>query len=329
MKRLLPLLLLAGCAELRTVTAPSDDLEDYRAYRIAAAEGTRLKRAQAYLEKHPGGTWSEEVKAAFDDEEPRFYEKAQTSRSGIRGYLADLPHGPHSDAALHLLIALDSSLEEAELTDLARRVRNDDAKLERAAQQRRAVGEAILGAIGVVLDDEVYGVARSEAPPKLRSLMIGRHSPTWGGVPRRREEDYFFLLPTRPDRESRLMTLEITLLEEKDVVVASRVEGSDLIVRWAEAEQIVRLDPSAPEDRTEAQVFVMGRLEGALERRFPAASCKDLRQGEELYHRACEGWEAVVRAGSNAGDNDVILIRSPRASVPATRPKGPNPRENR
>ena len=320
---------IAGCAELRSVTAPADDLEDYRAYRVSAAEGTRLRRAQNYLEKHPAGAWSAEVRAAFEDEEPRFYEKAQSSREGIRRYLADLPRGPHADAALHLLIALESSVEEAELNDLARRVRNDDAKLERAAVQRRAVGEAILGAIGVMIDEEMYGVPRSEAPPKLRSLMIGRHSPTWGGVPRVHEEDFFFLLPTRPERESRLMTLEVRLVEENDVVVASRVEGMDMIVRWAEAEQIVRLDSSAPEDRTEAQVFAMGRLEGALERRFPAASCADLRQGEELYHRACNGWEAVIRTGGNAGDNDVVMIRSPRASVPAkTSGRGKSP-ENR
>lgn len=310
-------LLLAGCAELRTVTASSDDLEDYRAYRVAAAEGTRLKRAQAYLERHPSGAWFDEVKAVWDDEEPKYFEQAQESRRGVRNYLADLPHGPHADAATHLLVAFESSIEDAELNDLARRVRNDDAKLERAAVQRRAVGEAILGALGVMLDESIYGIPRSEAPANLRALMLGRHSPTWGGAPKRMEEDYFFLLPTRPERESRLLTLEFTLLEENDTVVATKLEGMDLIVRWAEAEQIVRLDSALPEDRTEAQVFVMPRLEGALERRFPAGSCKDLRQGDELYHRACDGWEGVVTAGAKAGDNDKVLIRSPRASVPA------------
>jgi hypothetical protein len=309
----------AGCAELRTVTAPPGDLEDYRAYRVAAAEGTRLKRALEYLDKHPNGAWAPEVKAAFDDEEPRFYERAQASRQGVRNYLADLPNGPHADAALQLLVALESSLEEAELRDIARRVRNEDARLERAAVQRRAVGEGILGALGVLVDEDIYGIPRSEAPPKLRALMLGRHAPTWGGVPRTHEEDYFFLLPTRPERESRVMTLETTLIEDNDTIVASKLEGMDMIVRWAEAEQIVRLDSSAPEDRTEAQVFVMGRLEGAFERRFPSASCPDLRRGEELYHRACNGWEAVVTAGTKAGDNDTILIRSPRASVPNRR----------
>jgi hypothetical protein len=311
----------AGCAETRAMTAPSADLEDYRAFRVAAAEGTRLRRASEYLERHPNGTWAEEVRAIFNEEEPTFYERAQETREGVRRYLADLPHGPHADAGLALLVALDSSIEEAELNDLARRVRVQDAKLEAAAQQRRAVGEGILGALGVLLDDDTYGVPRQDASPALRGLLLGRHPSTWGGgVPKNHEEDYFYLLPTRPDRLSRVMTLETHLLEHDGMIVGARLEGSDMIVRWAEAEQIVRLDASAPEDRTEAQVFAMGRLEGALERRFPTGSCEDLRQGDELYHRRCSGWEATIRVGSDAGDKDTVIIHSPRGrKQPETR----------
>ena len=133
-------------------------------------------------------------------------------------------------------------------------------------------------------------------------------------MPARRERDLFFLLPTRPERESRLLTLvvEVQTVPEKDgVVVAGRISGADMFVRWSEADQIVKLDPSAEDDRTEAQVHAQSRLEGALERRFPAASCRDLRQGRELLHRACDGWEAVVVAGEHAGDDDVIVVRGP------------------
>lgn len=309
-------IVLTGCASLRTMTAPPNDLEDYRAYRVAAAEGTRLARAKKYLARHPDGAFAAEVKAAFDEEEPKWFEEAQGSREGVRRYLADLPDGPHAEAAIALLIAYGSSLEEAELQDLARKVRFEDARLEAAAVQRRAVGEGILGALGVLLDEDNYGRPRSEAPPALRTLMLGRHSPTWGGVPSAREEDYFFLLPTRPERESRLVTLETRLIEEGDLVVGAKLEGSDMIVRWAEADQIVRLDSEAPEDRTEAQVFAMGRLEGALERRFPAGSCGDLRRGQELFHRACNGWEAVVVAGTRPGEKDAVMIRAPHGRKP-------------
>lgn len=302
----------AGCAELRPTLAPADDVEDYRAFRVAAAEGTRLARAKRYLERHPSGTWAPEVRAAFDDEEPRYFAAAQESREGIRRYLADLPDGPHADAALALLAAFGSSMQDAELRDIARRVRYDDAKLEAAAVQRRAVGEGILSAVGVLLDDDVYGAPRADAPLKLRALLLGKDAPTWGGVPARREDDYFFLLPTRPERESRLLTLEIGVEEEGGVVRGGRVEGSDMFVRWAEADQIVRLDSSSAEDRTEAEVHAMARLEGALERRFPSSACPDARKDRELYHRACDGWEVVVTPGAKAGDKDAIVISGPR-----------------
>ncbi len=301
-----------GCAELRTIVAPTGDLEDYRAFRVAAAEGTRLSRAKRYIDLHPNGTWIREVRAAFEAEEPRYFEEAQASREGIRRYLADLPDGPHADAALSLLIAFGSSMQDAELRDIARHVQYEDAKLEAAAVQRRAVGEAILAAVGVLLDDDVYGSPRSEAPPKLRGLLVGKDAPTWGAVPGRHEDDYFFLLPTRPERESRLLTLEISVTETSGVVTGAVVEGSDMFVRWAEADQIVRLDASAPEDRTQAQVHAMSRLEGALERRFPSASCPDIKKDRELYHRACNGWEAAVVPGAKAGDKDAIILVSPR-----------------
>jgi hypothetical protein len=293
------------------MTASPGDLDDYRAFRVAAARGTRLARAKKYLDRHPTGAFSEEVRAAFDDEEPRYFEAAQSSREGVRRYLADLPDGPHASAALALLTALDANMQDAELRDIARRVRYGDAKLEAAAVQRRAVGEAILGAVGVFLDEGTYGVPRGEAPIALRSMMIGSTATTWGAVPARREQDLYFLLPTRPERESRLLTLEIALAERDGVVEGGSIEGADMFVYWAEADQITKLDPAAPEDRTEAQVHAMDRLGGALERRFPAATCPDARQGRELYRRACNGWEVRVASGSAAGEKDTIVIRGP------------------
>ncbi len=309
-RRVLGLAAMAsGCATLKPMVASPSDLEDYRAFRVAGAEGTRLARAKTYLERHPKGAFAEEVRGAFEDEEPRFFETSQATHEGARRYLADLPDGPHAAAALALLTALGSSMQDAELRDIARKARYDDAKLESAAVQRRAVGEAILGAIGVLLDEAVYGVPRTEGPPALRTLMTGRTASTWGSVPSRREEDLYFLLPTRPDRESRLMTLEVTLAETDGLVVGGRIEGANLFVLWAEADQIVKLDPSASEDRTEAQVHAMDRLGGALERRFPEATCPDARAGAELYHRACDGWEVVVLSGTQGGQKDAIVVR--------------------
>ncbi|MDB5216033.1 MAG: hypothetical protein JWO86_3960 [Myxococcaceae bacterium] len=298
-----------GCATFKPMISGSADVEDYRAFRVAGATGTRLARAQKYLARHPKGAFADEVRAVFEEEEPRFFERSQATQEGVRRYLADLPDGPHAVAAIALLTALGSNMQDAELRDIARRVRYEDAKLESAAVQRRAIGESILGAIGVLLDEQAYGVPRAEGPPALRTLMTGRTSMTWGTVPRHREEDLYFLLPTRPERESRLFTLEVTLAEQDGVVTGARIEGADMMVLWAEADQIVKLDPSVSEDRTEAQVHAMDRLGGAFERRFPQASCPDARADRELYHRACDGWEVVVLPGDQAGAKDAIIIR--------------------
>ena len=302
---------LPSCATFREMTTTSSDLEDYRAFRVAGAEGTRLARAKTYLDRHPKGAFAGEVKSAFEEEEPRYFEKAQTSREGARRYLADLPDGPHAAAALALLTALESNMQDAELRDVARRVRYDDAKLEAAAQQRKAVGEAILSALGVFLDDGVYGSTRADAPPQLRTVMAGPRGATWGALPQRREDDFFFLLPTRPERESRLLTLEMELEEKDGHITAATIAGADMLVMWAEADQIVKLDPSAQEDRTEAQVHALDRIGGAVERRFPAASCPDKRTGAELVHRECGGWEIVVKGGDRAGAKDTIVVRGP------------------
>jgi len=305
----LGLLFGCSCATLRPLTAGSGDLADYRAFRVASAPGTRLARAKRYLDQHPRGAFVEEVRASWDDEEPRYFARAQASQEGARSYLADLPDGPHAAAALALLTALGSTMQDAELRDIARKSRYDDAKLEAAAVQRRAVGEAILGAVGVLLDEEVYGVARGNGPPPLRTLMMGRTTSTWGAVPARRDEDLYFLLPTRPDRESRLVSLEITLAETDGLVTGGTVAGADLFVAWAEADQIVKLDPTSADDRTEAHVHAMDRLEGALERRFPGGECPDARVDNDLYHRSCNGWEARITPGGGAGRKDSIVVR--------------------
>ena len=170
----------AACARIRRlrhvppmVAAPAISRTIARsASRAPRAHGSRARRGTS--QRHPKGAFAEEVRAAFDDEEPRFFEASQATQEGARRYLANLPDGPHAAAALALLTALGSNMQDAELRDIARRVRYDDAKLESAAVQRRAVGEAILGAVGVLLDEEVYGVPRAEGPPALRALMTGR-----------------------------------------------------------------------------------------------------------------------------------------------------------
>lgn len=199
-------------------------------------------------------------------------------------------------------------MDEAELADIAHAVHRDEVKLEAKAAERREVGEAILGAIGVLLDADVYGTPRSLGPRTLRVLMMGTDA-TWGDIPQESRRELFFSLPTVSGSERRHLTLEISLEESNGIVTSARISGTNMFVRWAEADQIVKLDASAREDRTEAQVHVLARLAGALERRFPNAECPDVPHEKELYRRACHGWEVRIVPAAEPNDKDVILIR--------------------
>lgn len=301
-------LLLAGCASGRALVAPPSDLADYRAFRVAAREGTRLSLARDYLERHPNGRFADEVRAAFEAEEPRFFERSQESREAVLGYLVDLPRGPHADAAVSLLVAFDTKLEERELDEIARKARLDEARLETAAVARRAVATSILAAVGALLEGSTYGVRLEEVGGPMRAVLTEEAPRTWGGAPKESERDLYFLLPTRPTAESRLLTLRVVLHDRDGIVRAAEVRGADLFVRWAEADSLAPLDPSRAEDRATAASHAMERLSGALERRFPSETCADRREGAELYRRSCGGWEVVVSTGRGAGDEDAILV---------------------
>src|ERR1700722_6068163 len=105
---------LSGCAVPKALFTSNSDLADYRAFRIAAHEGVRLARAQRYVERHPRGMWVDEGRRAFDQEEPAYLDRASETRAKTSEYLADLPRGPHAEAAIALLTAFDTHLEDAD-----------------------------------------------------------------------------------------------------------------------------------------------------------------------------------------------------------------------
>ena len=318
-----------GCAALRPITASSEDLADYRAFRVAANEGTRLARAQRYVEAHPQGAWVNDVRAAFDAEEPPFFEASTTTRERTREYLIALPSGPHASAAVALLTAFDRRVEDEASARIVREARRTEATLEHASEQRRLVGETILGWLAALLDPNVYDARIDEAPPLLHRALAGTGHPTWGAIAPRHEADLFFSLPTRPERESRLVTLTLSLKTQSDLVVEGRIEGADLFVRWNEADDMRAKDPTNEADRRAAAAHARDLLAGALEARFPERRC-DARDPRDpaLIARACDDWSATVRMADSPGGTDAITIRGPhRAPVfspprvsPETRP---------
>lgn len=305
------MLFVTSCALGKQLVAPTDDLADYRAYRAAAAEGTRLARAQSYLAKHPRGSWSEEVRVSFESEEQAYFEACSMTRDRTREYLVDLPQGPHAAAALALLTAFDQRIEDEATARMLREARRTEASLEMANEARRRVGETVLAWLAALLETNVYTARIEDAPPALRRALAANGAATWGGVPAARSVDLFFTLPSRPERESRLLTLTLSLAMRNDRVIGGTIEAPDMFVRWTEADMMRSLDSTLEADRALAARHVTELLEGALEARFPAKRC-DARDPKDptLLARACDDWMATARmAEPGMGRGDSITIR--------------------
>jgi hypothetical protein len=302
-------ILCSGCALARPMIAEDHDLADYRAYRVAAHPGARLFYADEYLREHPKGAWADEVRVEFDHDEEAYFERAKSSRDTAREYLAFLPHGPHAVQAVAIIAAFDTNLEELELADVARKVRHNEATLESAAVARRRVSEIILAAVGALADDNVYSAPVGTLPEPITRVLSPRAPATWGRLADARVYDLYFVLPTRPERESRVASVAIRLERGDDGrVVRGVVEGEDLFVRWQEADRIVALDPTQLGDRTEVGEHALDILGGALESRFPRDHCLVREARNALYARACDGLSVTMTMGESAGALDRIVF---------------------
>ena len=303
--------LLPACAIGRAVVAGDDDLADYRGFRVAAHEGVRLARAEQYVAAHPKGLWIDEVRQAFDAEEPAYFERSSASRAKTSEYLADLPHGPHAEAAIALLTAFDTHLEDLATEKMMRDARHTEATLDHANVQRHAVGETVLADIAALLDAALYGSPSRALPEATRAALGFGATSTWGRPEPRRSRDLFYSIPTHLARESRIATVKLEILFAGDVAVSGRISGPDLFVHWTEADTVTTLDPTLPEARASSAAHVAEVLTGALEARLPAARCSVPSPGDVIARR-CDGWSVIATQADVPGQPDVIVVSGPR-----------------
>lgn len=305
------LFFFAGCAALRPITASQGDLADYRATRVAPTWGRRLAAMQRYLERRPDGAWGREVREAYDAEEPRFFARASDSRAGVRGYVADLPRGPHAQAAIWLLVAFDEKLEDFDVAKMSAAARATESRLDVAAAERRAADDWVATTLAALVDDAPWGQPL-DASTVLAAQLRGRRAATWGAVPNRAQVHFAFVAPARQGPEARHLDATIELDVQGGVPRSARLSGPDLLVRWAEVDSLRALDSARLEDRSFAAARVRERLAGLLEGRFPEGRCATSGGGEEadLVSRACDGRKVRVVMGGGAGQTDRVDFSS-------------------
>jgi hypothetical protein len=290
--------------------AAPEDLADYRAYRTAEHEGRRLYEAQQYLERHTHGAWAEEVRAAFDREEPEWFEAAKTSRARAREYVIDLPTGPHADAARSLLVLFDEHQADFETLQLLAASRRMEALLDVETARRRRVSEIIRGEVAALLDPPTWGAHLDSLPPTIARAFRGDVPRTWdGGHHAHRQDELFFVLPTPQGSQARVVEVGLQVWLEQAGIAEGLVQGADLFVRWSEAMLVRVLDPGAAEDRALAASTVADVLAGALEASLPAARCAATLKHGEILARACDGWTTSVRMGDARGSEDAVVVR--------------------
>ena len=231
MKRFLPLL-LASCAFARPMTASNGDLADYRAVALAKTEGDRLSRATRYLDRHPNGAWADDVRTAFANEEPAYYRACTTSRSAAIDYLAWLPHGPHAEAALSLVRSFDEHEPEDEQSRMLKAAHENEARLERMAQERTDASEAAVEAARVAIDGAIFGHKLEEAHDLSRWLLGGL---SFGRTPTERTRKLPFTVPTRTGPVERVLELTLDVQLLNGTISFVQISGPDLFQRWAEA----------------------------------------------------------------------------------------------
>jgi hypothetical protein len=69
------------------------DYADYRPIRLARSEGQRLGAMNTYLQKHPEGHWSAEIRQARRSLDESVFEARKASRDGLKYYLRYYPDG--------------------------------------------------------------------------------------------------------------------------------------------------------------------------------------------------------------------------------------------
>jgi hypothetical protein len=309
-----------ACAVQRQMLAAPDELADYRAFASAAREGARLASAQRYLERHSQGAWADEVRAAFDAEEPAWFENAKVSRSRAREYVVDLPRGPHADAARALLVLFDEHQGDIDTLELLAASRRTAAMLDVEAARRKHVSDVVLEDLAALLDPPTWGARLDALPPPLASAMRGEAPRTWGGAPpARRDEHLFFVVPTPQGSQARVVDVRLQLWLEGGRIADGVIEGEDLFVRWAEAMQTRVLDPTSAADRRSAAAAIAEVLSGALEAALPASRCAAPvhEDAGEILARSCDGSSVVARMGARAGDDDAIDVRGKLFRAPA------------
>lgn len=309
-------LALAGCTAAQGLVASPRDYAAYRATRVAPTLEARLTAAQRYLEEHPTGFYTDEVRGSFEPAEEVFYEAKKGSRAGLLAYLAALPRGPHRDDAMRRIDVLDAA-ERVKRAEVARaQARATGA----AAAQRKEVREELERWLARFLERAVFKAPFAEASgavlvPYTLNLPAPRCElvdPPEGAVARRcaKVVELPYSVEVDRDVEPREAIVEIALVEdERGVPLEVTLSGSGLFVRLEETYRVRPLSADNAEHRAAAAARAVELLKAVFSRVVSDdPACQRRASPPASLVLACAGIHVTLSAGATPAEDDRVVI---------------------
>jgi hypothetical protein len=304
------MLLAGGCETFRTLTAPQDEYSAYRKVRTARSIEERLKASDAYLEQHPEGRWSGEVRPWFQRAEAKYFSHRDENPVGLAEYLAVLPHGPHASTARLELLRHRARVAEGAQARLAIDARYTEQRLAELARQRESARETLGAWVGRLLAIRTWGQRTSALDDEF--IFAWRIDKPQA----RCEEDRCFKLVELPfdlpgggDDAKREMDFEVVLTLEQGGVQQAALQGPGMFSRLYEAARAKPVIAGDNQARVLAIAFAVEFLNGAAEAHLPAARCAGEVVGTTVFKRACEGLSIEAIAAEDPAIDDKIVVR--------------------
>jgi hypothetical protein len=254
-----------GCAAF----VSREEYADYRALRMAPSDDARLLAMQAYVARHAGGAWAEEVTRDRKSHDLPIYERGKNTRGGLEFYLRAFPDGVFA-AQAHARLEAIAAIEARARDDARRAEALAAARREHEDEQRRTwVTRFFTYWARTLLTLSAWG-----APIEEVARTHPRFSLAFGRVPRPRctaEEcvKYYesrFAVPvpggTRIERSLQLL-LRLRLREGRLVRAEVLLPGWGFS-RWNELEERRTVIDALPDERSRAVAWARGRAEPLL-----------------------------------------------------------------
>ena len=275
----LAVFLLAGCATV----AGRDDYADYRAVRLADGADGRRRAIARYLQEHPAGHWSEDLRAEHRAAETGLYDENKSTAAGLRSYLELYPEGRFAAEARERLAALESVRQnrqrEADTDQEVHRERREQALQDRREWASDAIAFWTRTLLGVQRWGEPIGdvaAANADFDDAFRGAPPARCSTT--ECIKFYELEFAVPVPgqTRIERTMRLVLRLRFEGEDRRLVRAEMLMPDRGFSRWYELAKTEFLETADPEQRQHSIDWALERLIPWVRERAPQARGVDV-----------------------------------------------------